>query len=107
MDQLTKKLPKSNTWKGLKKKLIKLGCASAIALTLSSCGAKESDVTKTAKSHDNDVENVTTAKENVTDKEEALKKATIDLQDARQELIDAQKKEQESKKETKQKANSL
>jgi hypothetical protein len=36
-----------------------------------------------------------------------MKQATIDLQDARQALIDAEKKEQKSKNETKQKANNL
>lgn len=55
-----KKLSRSNTWKTFKNKLKKFGYPVALStvLLLSSCGAKESEVTKTSKWHDSDVENV-------------------------------------------------
>ena len=103
------KITRSNTWETLKRKWEIFGYTSLIwtTLLLSSCGPKESDATKISKAHDSDVENVETKKENVEAKEKALKQATINLQTARQELIDAQKQEQKSKTETKQKANNL
>lgn len=92
-----KKLPKSNTWKTLKGKLRKYGYPVALStiLLLSSCGGKESNLTKLSKEHDDAVENITTQNDELQDAKENLKKAKEKVKKEQQDVIDAQQKEAE------------
>lgn len=104
-----KKLSRSNTWDTWKKKLRQLGYAGALSsvLLLSSCGTKDSDVTKLSKQHDVAVENIKTQEKELKNAEQELKDAQKKVEQEKQDVIDAKKEEIRLKDELKQESKKL